>query len=119
MSRLVVKADLENSSTKLFVYFAVQAEVFEDHLVLGESARLVGEQVLDLSEVFAQVGRVHLGRLICFLVIHSKNIQCHRLIKFFLLYSTRSHLDSTHSKSHSKKREPNKRANSESKDKFN
>ena len=56
-------------SAKL-VHASVQEELLEYHLVLGECARLVGEQVLDLAEVFVDLRVVRLGGYVHSLVVH-------------------------------------------------
>ncbi len=50
---LVVKTDLENAAPKLFVNFAIEAEMLKDHLIFGKRACLVSEQILNLAEFFA------------------------------------------------------------------
>ena len=65
-------ADGIDLAAPLLVHGGADGKVLEDHLVLGERARLVAEQVLDLAEVLVQVGRVDLGRLVRPLVVHAQ-----------------------------------------------
>ena len=86
-------------------HMTVDGEMLEDHAVLGERACLVREQVLDLAQVLAQVGRVHLGRLLCLLVEHSdKKRRYTKLCISFKWAEQRS--ETTKATSHSKNIEP-------------
>lgn len=41
----------------------------KDHLVLGQRARLIREEYIDLPKILIQIGRINLTRLIGFLII--------------------------------------------------
>ena len=51
----------EQPAARLLVHGARDGEALEDHEILGERARLVREEVLDLAEVLVKVGGVGLA----------------------------------------------------------
>ncbi len=59
----------ESTSSSPWSPMPVDGRLLEDHDVLGERARLVAEEDLDLAELLVEIGWVALGGLVGLLVV--------------------------------------------------
>jgi hypothetical protein len=69
---LIVSAGSIELIETFFISNAINRKLFENQIVFGERARLIAEKILNLTEIFIQIGTIRNGRLIIPRVVHLK-----------------------------------------------